>query len=250
MIQKLFIFPILLSFIFSCKSEKDEVNNTIDQNQAITVSKPMPEATKQIEMDTNKTEQKVKISTKYGDMIVKLYDETPQHRDNFIKLAKQGYFNDLLFHRVIKDFMVQAGDPDSKNAPAGKALGQGGPGYTIPAEFRTNLIHKKGALSAARQADQVNPTKASSGSQFYIVQGKKLTDQELNSLEQRMGIKYTEEQRRIYKEIGGTPFLDQNYSVFGEVIEGLDVIDKIAAVATDANDRPKEDLEINITIEE
>ncbi|MBC8046209.1 MAG: peptidylprolyl isomerase [Fimbriimonadaceae bacterium] len=190
----------------------------------------------------------IKIKTSYGDMVVKLYDETPQHRDNFIKLAKQGYFNDLLFHRVIKDFMIQGGDPDSKNAPAGKMLGQGGPGYTVPAEFRSNFFHKKGALSAARQADQVNPTKASSGSQFYIVQGKKYSDAELNQLEKSYGVRIGEEQKKVYKEIGGTPFLDNSYTVFGEVIEGLDVIDKIAAVKIGQGDRPVQDVKMTVSI--
>ncbi len=195
--------------------------------------------------------KKVKISTDFGDMIVALYNRTPQHRDNFLKLAKEGFFNDLLFHRVINQFMIQGGDPKSKDAPAGQQLGNGGPGYTIPAEFDfPDLYHKKGALSAARQGDQVNPQKESSGSQFYVVQGKKVMPQELQQLEQRAKIKYTPEQIETYRSIGGTPFLDASYTVFGEVVEGLDVIDKIAVVPTAKGDRPLEDVKMTVTVVE
>ena len=195
-----------------------------------------------------KTTTKVIIKTTYGDIKVRLYDETPLHRDNFIKLVKEGFYNDLLFHRVIQGFMIQGGDPTSKNAQPGQQLGSGGPGYTIPAEMDSNLFHKKGVLSAARMGDNVNPTKASSGSQFYIVQGKTYTDNELNMMESRGGIKYTPEQREAYKTIGGTPFLDGAYTVFGEVVEGLDVIDKIAAVKTLPGDRPETDVKFTIEI--
>lgn len=188
------------------------------------------------------------ISTSYGDMKVKLYDETPQHRDNFIKLAKEGFYDGLLFHRVIQQFMIQGGDPNSKNAQPGQPLGAGGPGYTVPAEFNANFIHKKGALSAARQGDQVNPKKASSGSQFYIVQGKPSSEQELKYLSSRTGVQYTPEQAAIYATVGGTPFLDQQYTVFGEVVEGLDVIDKIAAVKTAPGDRPIEDVKFTVKV--
>lgn len=188
------------------------------------------------------------ISTSYGDMKVKLYDETPQHRDNFIKLAKEGFYDGLLFHRVIQQFMIQGGDPNSKNAQPGQQLGAGGPGYTVPAEFNPNFIHKKGALSAARQGDQVNPKKASSGSQFYIVQGKPASAQELQYLSSRTGVQYTPEQAAVYAEVGGTPFLDQQYTVFGEVVEGLDVIDKIAAVRTAPGDRPIEDVKFSVKV--
>lgn len=193
-----------------------------------------------------KKETMVIISTDYGDMKIKLYDETPLHRDNFIKLAKEGFFDGLLFHRVIPQFMIQGGDPTSRDAKPGQQLGAGGPGYTIPAEFNPNFIHKKGALSAARQGDQVNPKRASSGSQFYIVQGRTASAQEL----QRGGIKYTEEQMKIYAEQGGTPFLDGQYTVFGEVVEGLDVIDKIAAVRTAPGDRPIEDVKFTVKVVE
>ncbi len=188
------------------------------------------------------------LSTPHGDIKMVLYNETPQHRDNFIKLVKEEFFNGTLFHRVIKDFMIQGGDPESKNAKPGQRLGNGGPGYTIPAEFNNKFIHKKGALSAARMGDGVNPKKESSGSQFYIVQGKKSTKQELESIGRRNGITYTEEQIKTYETVGGTPFLDMNYTVFGEVIEGFDVIDKIAAVQKDRGDRPVEDIKMTMKI--
>ncbi|MCK5537895.1 MAG: peptidylprolyl isomerase [Bacteroidales bacterium] len=190
----------------------------------------------------------VLISTEYGDMKVLLYDETPLHQENFIKLAKDGFFDGTLFHRVIKEFMIQGGDPESKTAQAGAPLGSGGPGYTVPAEFKANLFHKKGALSAARMGDQMNPMKASSGSQFYVVQGKVYNDAQLNMLEGRLGFKLSDEQRKAYKTIGGTPFLDRNYTVFGEIVDGLDVIDKIAAVATDGSDRPKKDIKMTVKV--
>ncbi len=185
------------------------------------------------------------ISTQYGDIKVKLYNETPQHRDNFVKLVEQGFYDGTLFHRIIKEFMIQGGDPNSKNAQPGAMLGNGGPGYTIPAEILPGVIHKKGALSAARLGDQMNPKRESSGSQFYVVQGKKWTDDELNMFTQR-GLKLTPEQREIYKTIGGTPHLDGAYTVFGEVVEGLDVLDKIAATPTGQADRPIEDIKMTV----
>lgn len=183
----------------------------------------------------------VKIKTNKGNIKVMLYNETPQHRDNILKLVHQHFYDSLLFHRVIKDFMIQGGDPDSKNAPAGKLLGDGDVGYTVPAEFRPDLFHKKGALAAARDA---NPAKASSGCQFYIVQGKIFTDDELNKLELKTGHKIPEDQRNIYKTIGGAPHLDQNYTVYGEVVKGLNIVDAIASVQTDKNDRPLSDIRI------
>ena len=191
---------------------------------------------------------KVRIETPYGDMVVKLYDETPKHRDNFIKLVKEGFYDNLLFHRVIENFMIQGGDPDSKGAPAGKMLGMGDVGYTVPAEFVKGLYHKKGALSAARQGDAVNPAKASSGCQFYIVQGQ-VYPQEMFAMFESRGLKLNEEQKQLYGTVGGTPHLDGDYTVFGEVIEGLDVIDKIAAVQTDRADRPVEDVWMKMRIE-
>jgi cyclophilin family peptidyl-prolyl cis-trans isomerase len=194
---------------------------------------------------TAKAGQKVKISTPYGDMIVLLYDETPLHRDNFLKLAGEHFFDSLLFHRVISGFMIQGGDPQSKNAAPGQMLGAGDVGYEIPAEFRPNIIHKKGALCAARRE---NPEKKSSGCQFYIVQGKTLSDQELDMYNRNRQQPYTPEQRNIYKTVGGTAMLDMNYTVFGEVISGLEVIDKIAAVRTQQGDRPVQDVRMTITL--
>ena len=239
---------------------------------------------------------RLKIKTTEGDIIIRLYDETPKHRDNFLKLAKEGYFNGTLFHRVIKDFMIQGGDPDSKNAPKGKMLGTGGPDYTIPAEFvYPPYFHKRGALSAARTGDEVNPEKESSGSQFYIVWGKTFKPAELKQMEHQMAMQqeqqvfnqltrehheeimnlrrnrdrvglqelqdklieqtkttckqqgkpsFTEEQIEVYTNVGGTPFLDNQYTVFGEVEEGLDIVERIQSCDTDRNDRPTEDVKI------
>ncbi|MCH8904523.1 MAG: peptidylprolyl isomerase [Bacteroidetes bacterium] len=194
-----------------------------------------------VSADANK-DQIIELKTDLGVMKVKLYNKTPLHRDNFLELVKKGYFDGLIFHRVMNGFMIQGGDPNSRNAVKGQQLGTGGPGYTVPAEFFADLIHKKGALAAARQPDQVNPTKASSGSQFYIVQGKRLSDQDLNGFDRSRRVKYTEEQRRIYKTVGGTAQLDLGYTVFGEVIDGMDVIDKIATVPVDRNNRPNTDI--------
>lgn len=194
----------------------------------------------------DRTKRDVLLQTSLGDMVVRLSDSTPLHRDNFLKLVKTGYYDSVLFHRVIKNFMIQGGDPDSKIAVPGMPLGNGGPAYRIPAEFNPALFHKKGVLAAARDN---NPEKASSGSQFYIVQGKTFTDDELNNLEtQRMqGRKIPANHREVYKTIGGAPHLDMTYTVFGEVIKGIEVIDKIAVVQTSRGmdrDRPVEDVRI------
>lgn len=243
----------------------------------------------------------LKIETSMGDIKVKLYNETPKHRDNFIKLAKDGTYNGTLFHRVIKDFMVQAGDPESKNAPKGKMLGSGDVGYTVPAEFvYPKYFHKKGALSAARQGDEVNPKKESSGCQFYIVTGKVFNDSTLLNMEQQKNqnkvteafnalaqkhmkeiykmrkandqdglyalqdtlfiqaeaeaakqpdFHFTPEQIKAYTTVGSTPHLDGEYTVFGEVVEGMDIVDKIQQVKTDRSDRPEEDVKIiNVSV--
>lgn len=196
----------------------------------------------------------VLISTVYGDIKLSLYNETPKHRDNFLKLVKSGMYDSTIFHRIIKDFMIQGGDPDSKNAAPGVALGEGGLGYTIPAEFIPSLIHKKGVLAAAREGDAVNPDKASSSCQFYIVQGRKFTRAEIDKMLKGKNarrdnkIEYTEEQYKTYETVGGTPHLDMDYTVFGEVIEGLDVLDKIAAVEKDKRDRPLVDIKMTIKI--
>ena len=243
----------------------------------------------------------LKIETSMGDIKVKLYNETPKHRDNFIILSKDGTYNGTLFHRVIKDFMVQAGDPESKNAPKGKMLGSGDVGYTVPAEFvYPKYFHKKGALSAARQGDEVNPKKESSGCQFYIVTGKVFNDSTLLNMEQQKNqnkvteafnalaqkhmkeiykmrkandqdglyalqdtlfiqaeaeaakqpdFHFTPEQIKAYTTVGGTPHLDGEYTVFGEVVEGMDIVDKIQQVKTDRSDRPEEDVKIiNVSV--
>ncbi len=255
----------------------------------------------------NLSEQNEKIaiiSTKFGDIKIKLYDQTPLHRDNFVKLISEKFFDDLLFHRVIKGFMIQGGDPDSRNAKPETMLGNGGPGYNIPSEIVPGLFHKRGALAAARESDMINPKRESSGSQFYIVQGKVFTNQELDMIEanqnqalkkqiigkilkapenknmllkldslQKSGNKeelnkfilsidpivekemakqgkfvFTAEQRKIYTTIGGAPHLDGAYTVFGEVVEGMNVIDSISSVKTDKNDRPVVDVKMKIKL--
>lgn len=191
----------------------------------------------------------VEMVTDKGTMIIRLSDSTPLHRDNFLKLVRQGFYDSVLFHRVIRNFMVQAGDPNSKRAKPDESLGDGGPEYTVPAEFRTTMFHKKGVVAAARTGDNINPQRASSGAQFYIVQGKIFTDVGLDSVEtfRLKGRKLPAAHREVYKTIGGAPHLDQNYTIFGEVIKGLPVIDSIAAVPTsgrEGGDRPLQDVRI------
>lgn len=190
--------------------------------------------------------QYVKIITSKGEVIIKLYNETPLHRDNFLKLAKEGFYNGTIFHRVIKEFMIQGGDPDSKDATPEASLGSGGLKYTIPAEFRDSLFHKKGVLAAARDN---NPEKASSSSQFYIVQGKVLTDSAINAIEKnRLKHKIPDYQREVYKTLGGVPHLDRNYTVYGEVVKGLEMVDNIAAMPTGNANRPKEDVKMTVMV--
>lgn len=183
----------------------------------------------------------IELKTSKGDLMLKLYNETPQHRDNFKKLVKEGFYDSLLFHRVINNFMIQGGDSQSKNASANAVLGSGSPSYKVPAEIRADLFHKKGALGAARDN---NPEKESSASQFYIVHGRTFTNAGLDSLQElRMkGVKFSAQQRQAYTSIGGTPHLDGNYTVFGEVIDGLTVVDSIAKVQTNDKDRPSDDV--------
>ena len=186
------------------------------------------------------------IETDYGNMKISLYDKTPIHRDNFKKLVKEGYYDGTLFHRVINGFMIQGGDPNSIGASAGQRLGSGGPGYTQEAEI--GAYHFKGTLAAARTGGASNPDKRSSGSQFYIVHGKPVQANQLTGLEQQKGITYSPEDVKRYEENGGTPFLDNEYTVFGEVVEGMDVIDKIAAVQTAPGDRPVKDVAMKLKI--
>ena len=184
--------------------------------------------------------QYVRVSTSFGNCIVRLYNETPKHRDNFIKLAKKGFYNGTLFHRVIQNFMIQGGDPDSRDtskSKAGEELGNGDVGYTIPAEFNDSLFHKRGVLAAARDN---NPAKASSGCQFYIVEGKRFTDEDLDKLVagRLKGRAIPASEREVYKTVGGAPHLDQGYTVYGEVVTGIDMVDRIAGVKKDERDRP------------
>ncbi len=184
---------------------------------------------------------KVKIETEYGNIIVMLYDNTPKNTENMLKNAKEHVYDSTLFHRVIPKFMVQAGDPDSKHAKPGEVLGNGGLKYTIPAEINDSDFHKKGALGVARDN---NPDKSGSASQFYLVVGKVCTEDELNNIEKRTGRKFTAAQREAYKTVGGTPHLDGNYTVFGEIVEGQDIADKISLEARDGSDRPNKDIRI------
>ena len=197
------------------------------------------------------TPVKVRMHTTAGVIDLRLYDETPKHRDNFLKLVGEHLFDSLLFHRVIKDFMIQGGDPTSKSAPAGAMLGEGDLGYTIEAEFMPQVhFHRRGVLAAAREGDMVNPSKASSASQFYIVWGQVYTKEQLEKYKEfykyRMGkeLVLTPEQEEAYTTVGGTPHLDGEYTVFGEVVCGLDVVERIQGVECDLNDRPLEDVRI------
>lgn len=198
---------------------------------------------------TDRNGTAVLIATSLGDIEILLYDDTPLHRDNMVKLINEGFYEGQLFHRVIKNFMVQGGDPHSAGAPKGQRLGTGGPGYTIPSEFRDGYYHKKGGLAAARQGDAVNPAKESSGSQFYIVHGQVLNKEQLMMMQSSGGhAPFTPEQIEVYTTIGGAPHLDGSYTVFGEVISGLDVLDAIASVVTDNYDRPVQDVVYTISI--
>ena len=194
---------------------------------------------------------KVRMYTTAGAIDLLLYDDTPKHKENFLKLVKEQQFDSLLFHRVIKDFMIQGGDPSSKNAPAGTLLGEGDLGYTIEPEFMPDVhFHRRGVLAAAREGDDVNPTKASSASQFYIVWGQVYTKEQLDKFKEfykrRTGreLVITPEQQQVYTTVGGTPHLDGEYTVFGEVIGGIEVVEKIQSVPCDGNDRPLEDVRI------
>jgi len=229
-------------FLASCSSSKASDAPT-DCTDEITGATENPTDQQQNTHDMENL-TKVLIKTSEGDITIALYDNTPKHKENFIKLVNDGFYDGVLFHRIIQGFMIQTGDPESKGAPAGKMLGNGGPGYTIPAEFKPENYHKRGAVAAARQGDQVNPTKASSGSQFYIVDGKPFNANLMAQISYQYGKSFTEEQRKVYETIGGAPFLDGDYTVFGEVVEGMDVVDKIAAKPKDRYDRPTADIKI------
>ncbi len=195
----------------------------------------------------------VLVETEFGNMTILLYDDTPLHRDNFVKLVEEGFYDGLIFHRVVNGFMIQGGDPKSKTASASTPLGSGGPGYQVPAEFVDTLAHIKGALAAARIGGPSNPEKQSSGSQFYIVDGRPVTNDQLNMVEAQKDRRYTPSQRKIFTEQGGTPFLDGEYTVFGQVVKGLDVIDKIAETPTNGDppkgsSRPLKDVKMTIKI--
>ncbi len=188
----------------------------------------------------------VYLTTEQGKILIELFDDTPQHRDNFLKLVDENYYDGLIFHRVIKGFMIQGGDPNSREADENTRLGSGGPGYQVPAELSGGHYHIKGALAAARTGDAINPEKKSSGSQFYIVQGKPVTSQMLEVIQAQKGITYSADQKEKYISLGGTPFLDKEYTVFGQVIQGLDIVDKIADVQTKKGDRPVDDVKMQI----
>lgn len=192
--------------------------------------------------------RRVKIITPYGKMVFSLSNETPAYRDNFVRLVKKRFYDGLLFHRVIKGFMIQGGDPQSRNAKPGQMLGQGSVSYTLPADPHDDLFHRKGALAAARKGDAVNPSRASSGCQFYIVQGKKYTAAQLDMMETQTGHHFTAEQRKVYQTQGGAPFLDGAYTVFGQLVRGMDVLDKIASVPTDSRDRPQKNVPMKIRL--
>lgn len=196
----------------------------------------------------NGSHYEVTINTSRGAIVVKLYNETPLHRDNFVKLAKSDFYIGVLFHRVIKDFMIQAGDPNSRESSEVRTYGDGDPGYTIPAEILPQFFHKKGALAAARTGDEINPERRSSGSQFYIVTGKVLTDSTMKATKENATLRgsweMTPEREQVYRTVGGTPFLDGSYTVFGEVLRGQNIVDAINKVPTYRNDRPQKDIYI------
>ncbi|MFQ3336145.1 MAG: cyclophilin family peptidyl-prolyl cis-trans isomerase [Urechidicola sp.] len=229
LIRNIALFSIVTT-LFACSGLRNTDKNTVELAKTI-----------------------VKITTSEGDIYIQLSDKAPKHKANFIKLAKEGFYDSLLFHRVMKGFMIQGGDPWSKNSKAGTPLGNGGPDYTIPALFDTTLYHRKGALAAARQPDGINPEKESSGSQFYIVQGKVYTESEIMLMEKGMkrripGFKFTQTQITDYTTVGGTPFLDQLYTVYGQVIKGMETVDKIANIPVDKRSRPKVNLRMKMEV--
>jgi len=239
---KLFVVLCILA-LCACEKKNKEQEHT-EQNAVANTAEKIQELPK---VDVSKL-KKVKITTSMGEIVVALYDDTPIHRDNFIKLAKEKTLNGSIFHRVIDGFMIQGGDPTTKDPNSKIPPGQGGPGYNLKAEIKRNHLHKRGALAAARLPDQMNPERESSGSQFYIVQAGPVKPEDLTMMENYFGIKYTDAEKKMYYEIGGRPDLDMQYTVFGEVVSGLDVVDKIAKVQKNAQDKPLKDIKMELQI--
>ena len=248
MIKKfsLVYFFMAMFFLWPAQYATAQVKKKAPKKTIIKTKQVDKKITKPVAVLVKTNPVRIKMSTDSGIIIVRLYDSTSIHRDNFVKLVQQGFYDSLLFHRVIPQFMIQGGDPTSKYAATGAILGNGGDNMSrLPAEIKTGLYHKKGVLAAARDG---NPEKASSACQFYIVEGKTFSDDELNMIEQQKGKKYSVLQREMYKKIGGTPHLDGEYTVFGEVENGLEVIGKIANMPRDANNRPLSDIRMHIEI--
>ena len=245
----LFKLTLSLTLLFCVSATQAQVKKKVVKKTTVskyTKTKPKPKAKQSVAALPAKARGvRVKITTDMGDIVVRLYDKTPLHRENFIKLVNQHFYDSLLFHRIIAGFMIQGGDPESKGALPDIMLGKGDAGYTIPAEFDSTLYHKKGALAAARNN---NPEKASSGCQFYIVQGKKYADDELNMIEMQRGVYFSPAKRMTYKMLGGTPNLDMNYTVFGEVESGIEVVDLIAAAQKNSFDRPVKDIRMKMEV--
>lgn len=230
-----FILSVVMFILSGCS-----VNERNQQNKETETSQKQPEKPKEM----TKVNFEVAVGDKTEKITIALYNETPLHRDNFIKLVTEKFYDGVLFHRIIKGFMIQGGDPDSKNAKPGQQLGNGGVGYTIPAEFNPSLYHKRGALAAARLGDAQNPQKASSGCQFYIVDGRTFNAQDMQMMTQRTGYQWTPDQINMYTTLGGAPHLDGSYTVFGEVISGMEIVDLIASQPKNSSDRPTKDVKI------
>lgn len=247
MMKKIAILLVCgLVALAACKEKKAK---EIPQETPITSApstppEPLVDTAALRDAEENKNAQRVIITTDLGQIVIKLHDETPKHRDNFIKLVKSGFYKDLLFHRVVKEFMIQGGDPDSKNPSPDKMLGGGDIGYTIPAELTPKRFHKRGALAAAQKS---NPEKNSSGCQFYIVQGKTWPLYDLQNMAQQNNMTFTDEQLSAYTTLGGAPFLDNTYTVFGQVISGMEVVDKIAN-AEQKNETPLKYVKFSIEL--